>query len=108
MSGAGTEIPKGIKLLLGMIGITSEMLANPAALLQQFGINPNDLINQVAEFKQIGLRIEAAFLNCDARLARIEAHLGIGSNNPRLANGVDEKDGDDLGDMDKRPPDRRN
>ncbi len=103
------ELSKGMKLAMGMFGVTPEMLANPAEMLKQFGINPDDLLKKVAEFQQIGVRIEAAFNQNNARLARIEAHLGIAVTNHADTSGNANGDGggklDDLGQC---PPDRRN
>ena len=49
------EMSKGLKMALGLFGITPEMLADPALLLRQFGINPADLHKFIADIQQIGL-----------------------------------------------------
>ncbi len=100
------EMSKGLKMAFGMFGITPEMLQNPNLLLQQFGINADDVTNKVAEFQQIGLRIEAAFIQNNVRLARIEKALGI--DTAGLVNGADDGAGGDLGHLDKQPVNRRN
>lgn len=107
------ELSKGneiaLRLALKMLGITPEMLANPALILAKFGINPDLVLNKVAEFQQIGVNIERAFVQCNARLARIEAHLGITTADlPGSGQRVDDDDGGNLGDLGTRPPDRRN
>lgn len=103
-----TEIPKGLKLMLGMVGITPEMLQNPQSLLKQFGINADDVLNKVAEFQQIGLRIERAFVENNIRLARIEAHLGIVPDDAGTGGDFEGGDGGELPRVGQRPPDRRN
>ncbi len=95
------EMSKGLRMALQLVGITPEMLHNPAVLLKQFGLNPDDIIKKVAEIQQIGLRIEAAFIDNSVRLARIERQLGIDS-------GADDGAGAELGKLDARPRDRRN
>ncbi len=127
------EMSKGLKMMLGMFGITPEMMANPNLLLQQFGItpemlanpnlllqqfgvnpnlllqqfgvNPDDIIKKVAEIQQIGVRIDAAFRENSVRLARIEKHLGIDTTN---GSGADDGANGELGDMETVTPDRRN
>lgn len=102
------EMSKGTKLILGMVGITPEMLNNPTAILRHFGINPDDVTNKVAEFQQIGLRLERSFVEVNIRLARIEAHLGIAADDTGNSGGADDSAGGKLGDMGQRPVNRRN
>lgn len=105
-----TELSKGneiaLRLALKMLGITPEMLANPALILAKFGINPDLVLNKVAEFQQIGVGARDAIIAVNYRLARIEAHLGIETGTDRQR--LDGDAGGELGTLDTRPPDRRN
>lgn len=108
-----TELSKGneiaLRLALKMLGITPEMLANPALILAKFGINPDLVLNKVAEFQQIGVSARDAIIAVNFRLARIEAHLGIITpDQPGDRIGADDDDGGKLGSLEQRPPDRRN